>query len=175
VREIRGRAFVFGDNVDTDQIYPGRFLELTEHREIAGHAMEGVDPSFAGNVEPGDVVVAGSNFGCGSSREQAVITLKVAGVGAVVARSFARIFYRNAVNQGLPVVEVPDLDPSDIEAGGEVTVDLESGTLSHAGREWRFNPLPASVLEIIEAGGVFQLYRMRAEEGRRARAMSGSR
>ena len=175
MREIRGRAFVFGDNVDTDQIYPGRFLELTEHREIAGHAMEGVDPSFAGSVEPGDVVVAGSNFGCGSSREHAVITLKVAGVGAVVARSFARIFYRNAVNQGLPVVEVPDLDPSDIEAGGEVTVDLESGTLSHAGREWRFNPLPASVLEIIEAGGVFQLYRRRAEEGRRARAPSGSR
>ena len=175
MREIRGRAFVFGDNVDTDQIYPGRFLELTEHREIAGHAMEGVDPSFAGSVEPGDVVVAGSNFGCGSSREHAVITLKVAGVGAVVARSFARIFYRNAVNQGLPVVEIPDLDPSDIEPGGEVTVDLESGTLSHAGREWRFNPLPASVLEIIEAGGVFQLYRRRAEEGRRARAPSGSR
>jgi 3-isopropylmalate/(R)-2-methylmalate dehydratase small subunit len=101
--------------------------------------------------------------------------LKVAGVGAVVARSFARIFYRNAVNQGMPVVEVPDIDPSDIEAGGEVTVDLESGTLSHAGREWRFNPLPASVLEIIEAGGVFQLYRGREEEGRRAHASSGSR
>jgi 3-isopropylmalate dehydratase small subunit len=175
VREIRGRAFVFSDNVDTDQIYPGRFLELTEHREIAGHAMEGVDPSFAGSVNPGDVVVAGSNFGCGSSREHAVITLKMAGVGCVVARSFARIFYRNAVNQGLPVVEVPDLEPKDIEARGEVTVDLEAGTLSQAGREWRFITLPESVLEIIDAGGVFQLYRRRAEEERRARAPSSLR
>jgi 3-isopropylmalate/(R)-2-methylmalate dehydratase small subunit len=175
VREIRGRAFVFGDNVDTDQIYPGRYLELTEHREIAGHAMEGVDPSFAERVEPGDVVVAGVNFGCGSSREHAVITLKVAGVGAVVARSFARIFYRNAVNQGLPVVEVPDLEPSDIEPGGEVAVDLEAGILNHAGKVWRFTPLPASVMEIIDAGGVFRLYSRRAEEGRPAREPSGSR
>jgi 3-isopropylmalate dehydratase small subunit len=175
VKDLRGRAFVFGDNVDTDRIYPGRYLELTEHREIAGHAMEGVDPSFAGRVEPGDVVMAGANFGCGSSREHAVITLKVAGVGAVVARSFARIFYRNAVNQGLPVVEVPDLEPSDIEPGREVTVDLEAGTLNHTGRVWRFNPLPASVIEIIEAGGVFRLYRRRAEEGRGARPPSVSK
>ncbi|HOO54905.1 MAG TPA: 3-isopropylmalate dehydratase, partial [Methanothrix sp.] len=117
---IRGKAWVFGDDVDTDVIIPGPYLRTKNIKELACHAMEGLDPDFAKNVKPGDVIVAGKNFGCGSSREQAPLALREAGVACVVAKSFARIFYRNAINVGLPVVE------ADVECreGDEVEVDL---------------------------------------------------
>ncbi|MGC9490311.1 MAG: 3-isopropylmalate dehydratase small subunit [Thermovirgaceae bacterium] len=156
---IKGNIFVFGNNIDTDQIYPGRYLELTDHEEIATHAMEGADPTFASSVKPGDIVVAGTNFGCGSSREHAVITLKNAGVGAVVARSFARIFFRNAINQGLVVVEVPTLETLKFTAGDKGVLDVVKGVFITGGQTVFFQPLPEHILAIIEAGGIFSLFR----------------
>ncbi len=156
---IRGSIFTFGNNIDTDQIYPGRYLELTEHDEIAAHVMEGADPSFASKMKRGDIIVAGTNFGCGSSREHAVITLKNSGVGAVVARSFARIFFRNAVNLGLVVVEVPGLDDLVLREGDEASLDAVRGVFTTPAGEKSFAPLPPHVLSIIEAGGIFPLFR----------------
>jgi len=159
VEIINGNIFVFGNNIDTDQIYPGRYLDLTDHEEIATHAMEGADPSFASTVKPGDIIVAGTNFGCGSSREHAVITLKNAGVGAVVARSFARIFFRNAINQGLVVVEVPNFETLKITAGDRGILDVVKGTFTAGGQNFFFQPLPEHIITIIEAGGIFSLFR----------------
>ena len=122
MNQIEGKVFIFGDNIDTDQIYPGRYLELTEPQDIAAHVMEGADATFPSKVSPGAIIVAGKNFGCGSSREHAVITLLAAGVRAVVARSFARIFYRNAINRGLCVVEIPELDLSKVKDGHEAVM-----------------------------------------------------
>lgn len=156
---IRGRIFTFGNNIDTDQIYPGRYLELTEHDEIAAHVMEGADPSFASKMKRGDIIVAGTNFGCGSSREHAVITLKNSGVGAVAARSFARIFFRNAVNLGLVVVEIPDLGDLGLRDGDEGELDVLRGVFTTPAGEKSFAPLPPHVLSIIEAGGIFPLFR----------------
>ncbi|MCJ7732509.1 3-isopropylmalate dehydratase small subunit [Candidatus Bathyarchaeota archaeon] len=159
LKPIRGRVHLFGDNIDTDQIYPGRYIELTEPEDIKQHAMEGVDPGFADSVQRGDIIVAGTNFGCGSSREHAVITLKSSGVSAVVAKSFARIFYRNAINQGLTVVEVPSLSHENLSAGDMLMVNIEMGVVtSGAGEEWSFTPLPVNIIEILEAGGVFKFY-----------------
>src|SRR5699024_8620824 len=107
LKEVRGKAFVFGKNIDTDQIYHGRYLELVDPKEIAEHCLEGADPSFSGKANPGDIVVAGTNFGCGSSREHAAITLKTKGVSVVLAESFARIFFRNAINLALPLIVCP--------------------------------------------------------------------
>jgi len=160
VELIQGRVFVFGDNIDTDQIYPGRYLELTEPEEVALHAMEGVDPNFPSKVRPGDIIVAGKNFGCGSSREHAVITLLASGVRAVVAKSFARIFYRNAINRGLPAVEIPDLEPNSISQGSIATLDLKNGTFSYSeGKTYNFVPFPDSIMAIIEAGGIMPFYK----------------
>lgn len=156
---IRGSIFTFGNNIDTDQIYPGRYLELTEHDEIAAHVMEGADPSFASAMKRGDIIVAGTNFGCGSSREHAVITLKNSGVGAVAARSFARIFFRNAVNLGLVVVEIPDLGDLGLRDGDEGELDVLRGVFTTPAGEKSFAPLPPHVLSIIEAGGIFPLFR----------------
>lgn len=154
---IEGKVFKFGDNIDTDQIYPGRYLELTDHKEIAKHAMEGVDPDFSSAVETGDIVVAGNNFGCGSSREHAVICLKKSGVGAVIAKSFARIFYRNAVNMALPVIEVKDID---FKAGESLKLDMDKAELKREdGSIIKFTPFPENILEIYEAGGVIPYYK----------------
>ncbi|MGC9373019.1 MAG: 3-isopropylmalate dehydratase small subunit [Thermovirgaceae bacterium] len=158
---IEGRVFTFGNNIDTDQIYPGRYLDVTGHREIANHVMEGADPFFASLVKPGDIIVAGTNFGCGSSREHAVIALKNAGIGAVVARSFARIFFRNAINQGLLVVEVPDLDELEIKTGDRAQLDVVRGEFVIEGNRAAFRPLPEHILNIMEAGGIFSLFRQR--------------
>ncbi len=157
--KLNGKLYVFGDNIDTDQIYPGRFLELTEHEEIGRHAMEGADPGFPARFERGGFIVAGSNFGCGSSREHAVITLKNAGVGAVFAKSFARIFYRNCINLGLPAIMIPDLDAFHLLEGRAMEVDLASGTIIADGVAHRFPPLSGEILEMVENGGVFSLYR----------------
>lgn len=159
MRVLKGKVYVFGDNVDTDQIYPGRYLELTDHGEIGRHAMEGADPDFLKRFEKGGIIVAGFNFGCGSSREHAVITLKNAGVSAIFAKSFARIFYRNCVNLGVPVIMEPKLDSFGIEEGNSIEVDLASGTLTVGGTVRKFIPLSKDILEMIENGGVFGLYK----------------
>jgi 3-isopropylmalate dehydratase small subunit len=156
---IKGKLFLFGNNIDTDQIYPGRFVEITDHEEIAKHALEGADSSFASTVKPGDIVVGGTNFGCGSSREHAVIALKNAKVGAVIAKSFARIFFRNAINQGLIVVEVPNIDELNLKAGQEAELNVVSGEFSTDGAKICFPPLPNDVLSIIKAGGIFKLFK----------------
>jgi 3-isopropylmalate dehydratase small subunit len=160
---LRGVAYLFGNNIDTDQIYPGRYLELTDHAEIGQHAMEGADSGFPGRFKKGGFIVAGSNFGCGSSREHAVITLKNAGVAAILAKSFARIFYRNCINLGLPTIMLPEIDTLGITEGSELTLDLLGATLLVGAKPHSFPPLSGEVLEIIKAGGVFSLYGAQAK------------
>ena len=123
---IRGRAYLFGDNLDTDQIYPGQYLELVGIEEIRQHAMASADPNFIKTFNPGDIIVAGTNFGCGSSREHAVITLKAVGTGAILAESFARIFYRNAVNLGVPLLICPGIRRF-ISQADPIEIDLKQG------------------------------------------------
>lgn len=153
---IRGRVWRFGDNVDTDMIIPGRYLRTFSLDELASHVMEGARPEFASQVRKGDIIVAGRNFGCGSSREQAPVALKHAGVVAIIAESFARIFYRNAINIGLPVimakVEADDWD--------EVSVDLRIGQIRNltAGSEYRMKPFNEYMLSILEDGGLVNHY-----------------
>ena len=161
---VRGRVWKYGDDVNTDVIFPGKYTyTLTEPAEIAQHALEDLDPEFASHVEPGDIVVGGRNWGCGSSREQAVTCLTYAGVGAVVARSFARIFYRNAINQGLPALTCP----AAIEAfqHGEVAeIDLDGGMILCAAGEFTFPLLSSSVRHIIEAGGLIPMLQQQLAE-----------
>jgi len=147
---IRGKAWVFGDDVDTDVIIPGKYLRTKDARLWAEHAMEGLDPMFASQVEPGDVIVAGRNFGSGSSREQAPRALLGAGVAVVVARSFARIFYRNAINVGLALIE------ADVTAkkGDIVEVDLERGTVRVGEEVYQGTKLPDFLREILDDGGL---------------------
>ncbi len=158
---IKGRAFKFGDNIDTDQIYPGRFLDISEHSEIAEHAMEGVDPDFTDKIDEGDIIVAGNNFGCGSSREHAVITLKEAGISAVIASSFARIFYRNAINLGLPVIEIKDMKVKEKE---ELIIDINKSTIKREnGEKYSFISFPEQIMEILETGGIINYYKNNVE------------
>lgn len=156
---IHGLIYKFGNNIDTDQIYPGRYLELTEHAEIGQHAMEGADPSFHSRFVKGGVIVAGTNFGCGSSREHAVITLKNAGVAAVIAKSFARIFYRNCINLALPAIMIPELDDYGLSEGKDIDINLFNGIIKFNYISHNFPPLPENILELIEKGGVFALYK----------------
>lgn len=152
--KIKGKAWNYGDDVNTDFILPGIYLELTDPDEMGRHAMEGIDPGFASKVRPGDVVVGGRNFGLGSSREHAPIALKHSGVGAVVAEGFARIFYRNAANLGLPALECPDVS-REIKTGDTVEVDLTEGVITVNGsKQLRFKPVPDFMMEIIEVGGL---------------------
>jgi len=158
---IKGRAFKFGDNIDTDQIYPGRFLDISEHSEIAEHAMEGVDPDFTDKIDEGDIIVAGNNFGCGSSREHAVITLKEAGISAVIASSFARIFYRNAINLGLPVIEIKNMKVKEKE---ELIIDINKSTIKREnGEKYSFISFPEQIMEILETGGIINYYKNNVE------------
>ena len=157
-----GRAWCYGDSVDTDVIIPARYLTSTDEQELAEHALEDLDPSFASAVQSGDVVVAGSNFGCGSSREHAPIALKGAGVGAVVARSFARIFFRNAINTGLAIVTCPRLvDATD--SGDDIEVDVAGGLVTNVTKNESFEaePLPDFILEIVECGGLVEWVKRR--------------
>jgi 3-isopropylmalate/(R)-2-methylmalate dehydratase small subunit len=158
-KTIRGRAFVFGANIDTDQIYPGRYLELTDPGEVGKHAMEGADPSFLQEFEAGDFIVASTNFGCGSSREQAAVALKAIGIGAVLADSFARIFYRNAVNLGIPVVVCWHIHEI-VRRGDRLRVDLESGQVTNetTGATAQAQPLSEYVMT-LENGGIKELIR----------------
>jgi 3-isopropylmalate/(R)-2-methylmalate dehydratase small subunit len=151
----RGKAFIYGDNVDTDAIIPARYLDTTDPEELASHCMEDIDADFVRNVEPGDIIVAGENFGCGSSREHAPIAIKAAGVSCVIAASFARIFYRNAVNIGLPILESRET-VRDASAGDIVEVDLSKGLIVNEtkGLQHRAEPFPPFMQEIIDAGGL---------------------
>ena len=152
----RGRVWKYGDNVNTDVLYPGRYTyQILKPEEMARHALEDLDPEFAANVRPGDVIVAGKNFGCGSSREQAAACLKYSGVQAVVARSLARIYFRNAINLGMPVIQSEEACDS-LEKGDEVEVDFARGEIRSARGTYRFLPLPASVIGILEAGGLLE-------------------
>ncbi|MCK4304229.1 MAG: 3-isopropylmalate dehydratase small subunit [Candidatus Eisenbacteria sp.] len=158
---VRGKAWKYGDDINTDVIFPGKYTyTITDPAEMAAHAMEDLDPGFAKNVQPGDVIVAGKNFGCGSSREQAAFCLTANKVGAVVASSFSRIFFRNAINAGLPTIELPGIAER-IEAHETVTIDLGKGTLTCKAGEFSFPPLPPEVIGIVEAGGLVAYTRQR--------------
>ncbi len=155
--KIRGRVWKFGDHIDTDAIIPARYLNTSDPMELAKHCMEDADPEFPRKVKEGDIIVAGENFGCGSSREHAPIAIKYAGVPVVVAKSFARIFYRNAFNIGLPVVEAPDAVDR-IDEGDEIEVDLVAGRIVNITKneEYSFIPIPEFMMEIISAGGLIE-------------------
>jgi 3-isopropylmalate/(R)-2-methylmalate dehydratase small subunit len=151
--EISGRVWKYGDDVNTDVIFPGKYTySISDRKEMAAHALEDLDPEFVKKVQPGDIIVAGKNWGCGSSREQAVICLKELGVGAIVARSFARIYFRNCINEGLPIVTCDAVDA--VEAGDEIQIDFGAGIVRTSGGEYRFPPLAPSVMEILDAGGL---------------------
>ena len=151
---IKGRAWVFGDHINTDLIIPGRYLDDYSAKNLAAHVMEGIDPEFPKKVARGDILVAGRNFGCGSSREQAPLALKHAGIVAVVADSFARIFYRNAINIGLPVIVCPGAAKR-IGQGDMIEIDLHAGKILLPGDEQlEFSPLPAFLIRILDEGGL---------------------
>ena len=147
--------FKYGDNVDTDVIIPARYLNSFDPQELASHAMVDIDPEFAGKVQPGDIIVARKNFGCGSSREHAPLCLKTAGVSCVIADTFARIFYRNAINIGLPIIECPEAAEG-IDAGDQVEIDFDSGRIYNRtkGTEFQGQAFPPFMQELISAGGL---------------------
>jgi 3-isopropylmalate/(R)-2-methylmalate dehydratase small subunit len=159
---LRGRVWKYGSNVDTDAIIPARYLNVSTEEELASHCMEDIDAGFASQVQSGDIVVAEANFGCGSSREHAPLALKGAGVSCVVAVSFARIFYRNAINIGLPILECPEA-VAGTEAGQTLEVDLEAGTVTNldTGKTFQAEPYPPFLMGIIEAGGLIPYTRAR--------------
>jgi 3-isopropylmalate/(R)-2-methylmalate dehydratase small subunit len=151
----RGKVWKYGDNIDTDVIIPARYLNMSTAEELAQHCMEDIDPSFAGAVQAGDIIVGGANFGCGSSREHAPLAIKGAGVSCVIAESFARIFYRNAINTGLPILVCADA-VKDVAVGDELSVDLVAGRITNlaTGRVYTTAPFPPFIMSIIEAGGL---------------------
>lgn len=149
------KIYKYGDNVDTDVIIPARYLNAPDEKSLASHCMEDIDAAFASAVEAGDIVVGGSNFGCGSSREHAPLAIKACGVKCVIAKSFARIFYRNAINIGFPIVECPQA-AEEIQAGDQVEVDFASGTITDTtqGKTWQAAPFPEFIDGIIKSGGL---------------------
>lgn len=151
---MQGKVWKFGDNVDTDLIIAARYLNTSEPSELAKHVMEDADPEFVNKMTPGDIIVAGENFGCGSSREHAPIALKAAGVAAVIAPSFARIFYRNAFNMGLPIFELKEAD--EIQEGDEVRVDMDKGEIINLtqNKTYKFVPIPEFMQKLVDAGGL---------------------
>ena len=153
----QGKVFKYPDNVDTDVIIPARDLNTSNAAELAQHCMEDIDPSFVGRVSAGDVIVAGWNFGCGSSREHAPLVIKTCGTGCVIAKSFARIFYRNAINIGLPILECEQA-AEEIAAGDEVRVDFDTGEISDitTGKTYKAQPFPPFIQNIIRCGGLLK-------------------
>ena len=160
---IEGSVIKLGDYIDTDLIYPGRYVPVVDSLEWPKHALEGIDPDFPNRLRPGDILLAGRDFGCGSSRSQAVSCLKLAGIGGIVAVSFGRIFFRNAVNQGLPVVECPEAHAM-FSDGDKLRIDLKAGLINCAGRHVDFRPLPSFLMEILSAGGLVSYTRNRLQE-----------
>ncbi len=164
---IEGNVWKFGDDVDTDLILPARFLNLSDPAELAKGCFLNLRPDFIGRVQRGDVIVGGSNFGCGSSREHAPLAIREAGVGAIVAKSFARIFYRNAFNIGLPLLE-SEAAAEGLKEGDRVSVDLATGVIENktSGKIWRANPIPPFMRELIQAGGLVESIRMKTHGAR---------
>lgn len=150
-----GSVYKYGDNVDTDVIIPARYLNTADSRELAAHCMEDIDGGFVNNVRPGDIMVGEANFGCGSSREHAPIAIKESGIACVIACTFARIFYRNAINIGLPILECPEA-AREIKAGDEVDIDFDSGIITDvtSGKTYTAEPFPEFIKDIIDKGGL---------------------
>lgn len=164
--KLSGNAWKYGDNVDTDVIIPARYLNVSDPQELAEYCMEDIDRSFAANVQPGDIIVAGSNFGSGSSREHAPIAIKAAGVSCVVAAGFARIFYRNAFNIGLPILECPEA-VAGTNGGDVLDVEPDKGLVHNltSGETYKAQPIPAFMLDVIRAGGLVPYTRTRLTAG----------
>lgn len=163
--KIRGRVHRFGDNVNTDEIIPARYLTSSDPEELARHCLEDILPDFPSRVRQGDIIVAGSNFGCGSSREHAPVAIKHSGVGAVIAKSFARIFYRNAINIGLPILELKET--KDIEGGDELEIETSTGRVLNLTkqREDFAQPFPEFIENLIRAGGLMEYAREKIRSG----------
>jgi 3-isopropylmalate/(R)-2-methylmalate dehydratase small subunit len=155
---VKGRVWKFGDDVDTDVIIPAKYLRSVDQTVWPKHVLEGLDPSFSSRVKPGDIIVAGKNFGCGSSREQAALAIKWAGVAAVIAESFARIFFRNAINNGLPLIECKGISKA-VEEGEVIEVDLDRGEVHTNKGILRLVPLPPFLQEIVNSGGLVEYYK----------------
>lgn len=153
--EAKGKVFKYGDNVDTDVIIPARYLNTSDAKELAAHCMEDIDTEFVKNVTTGDIMVGGWNFGCGSSREHAPLVIKENGVGCVIAKSFARIFYRNAINIGLAILECEEA-AEEINANDEVSIDFDTGVITNhtSGKTYRAQPFPEFIQNIIKKGGL---------------------
>ena len=151
---INGKVWTFGKDIDTDIIIAARYLNTSVPEELAKHVMEDSDPEFVNKMSSGDLIVAGENFGCGSSREHAPIALKAAGIAAIIAPTFARIFYRNAFNMGLPIFELPE--SAEINEGDDITVSMDAGTITNntTSKTYNFTPIPAFMQELIDAGGL---------------------
>ncbi len=163
--ELKGKVHKFGDDINTDEILPARYLYTTDTAELARHAMEDADPEFVGKLRAGDFIVAGKNFGCGSSREHAPIALKAAGVAAVIAHSFARIFYRNAFDMGLPILECPEA-AAELKDGAEISVNLDTGAVIDlgTGRRYASQPIPPFMQELLADGGLMAHLKKRLQE-----------
>lgn len=159
---IKGTVHKYGSNVDTDVIIPARYLNTTDPQELASHCMEDIDAEFVKTVKPGDIIVADDNFGCGSSREHAPISIKASGISCVIANTYARIFYRNALNTGLPILECPEA-VAGISNGDTVEVDLEAGKITNVttGKRFQAKPFPPFMRELIEVGGLINYTRNR--------------
>ncbi len=155
--KIEGKVWKFGDDINTDEIIPARYLVTTDPKELAKHVMEDADQEFPSKVKSGDIIVAGKNFGCGSSREHAPLALKGAEIGAIIAESFARIFYRNAINLGLPIIESPEA-AQEADEGDIIHINMEEGKIINKtkGKEYNFKPLPESLKKVFEAGGLME-------------------
>lgn len=160
-----GKVFKYGDNIDTDVIIPARCLNILDRKELASHCMEDIDQEFVRQVKPGDIIVAGYNFGCGSSREHAPMVIKENGVSCVIAKTFARIFYRNAINIGMPILECEQASDA-IEAGDEVSIDFDSGVITNRtkGETYQATPFPGFIKEIIDADGLLNSIRQKDKE-----------
>lgn len=155
MNHAHGRVFKYGDNIDTDVIIPARYLNSTDPSELATHCMVDIDPTFAGRVEAGDIMVGEKNFGCGSSREHAPLSIKASGISCVIAETFARIFFRNAINIGLPIMECPEA-AKEIRDGDDVEVNFDTGEIIDrtSGKSYRAQPFPPFMQQIIAAGGL---------------------
>ncbi len=165
MKEARGKVFRYGDNVDTDVIIPARYLNTFDPKELASHCMVDIDETFAKNVKDGDIMVGGKNFGCGSSREHAPVAIKASGVPVVIAASFARIFYRNGINIGLPLLEI-GADVEKIHAGDELSVDVSTGVIHDltTGDTFQAHPLPGFIQDIAKAGGLVEYVKQQTKK-----------
>lgn len=166
MQTIEGKVWNFGKDIDTDLIIAARYLNTSVPEELAKHVMEDADPQFVEKMQPGDIIVAGYNFGCGSSREHAPIALKAAGVAAIIAPTFARIFYRNAFNMGLPIFELPQSD--EIKEGDRIKIDMDAGTITNLSQDkvYDFTPIPPFMQELIAAGGLMNYAQIELKEGK---------